>query len=97
MGRGSAGFVGGGGGLGATVVMISGGVVAGMREGACVGAGAVGGGGGTGAAVVVSGMMGTTAPVRSAGVRATTRTADTMTPTADNPTALSAIGSASTE
>jgi hypothetical protein len=98
LGRGSAGFAGGGGALGATVVMIAGGVLAGMREGACVGAGAVGGGGSTGAAVVVViGMTGTTAPVRSAGPRATTRTADTMTPTADIPTAVSAIASASTE
>ena len=76
--------------LGSTVVVvIADEVLGGTREGAGVvvgelGAAAVG-------AAVVTGMVGTTAPVGPTDSRDTTRTADTTMPTATTPMAPSAI------
>ncbi len=80
--------VGGAGGLGALPVEIVDGTIAGMGEGACVGAGASGACA-AGAVLVVEVVgAGMTAPVGSMGSRATTATADTMIPTARTPSAV---------
>jgi hypothetical protein len=90
----SRGFGGGCVMLGSTG---AGGLADGMIEGACDGAWVVAGAlvgamvGAGGGGVVVTGIVGTTAPVGPTGSRDTTRTADTAMPTATSAMALSAI------